>query len=141
GRARRSRRHRERRLRGFRRKHRLVEAGDDPRRRNAMTDGVWVIGGGVIGSLFAAHLSRVAEVTLLCRRPEHAAAVAENGIRISGRADFVGRPEASIDPAGLADAGLVIVATKANEVEAAAGQLEGSLGAGDDMTVQDGRGV
>src|SRR5437868_12243538 len=31
------------------------------------------------------------------------------------RSDFVGRPEASIDPAGLADAGLVIVATKAND--------------------------
>jgi len=106
-----------------------------------MTDGVWVIGGGVIGSLFAAHLSRVAEVTLLCRRPEHAAAVAENGIRISGRADFVGRPEASIDPAGLADASLVIVATKANDVEAAAAQLEGSLGAGTVMTVQNGLGA
>ena len=47
-----------------------------------MSDGVWVIGGGVIGSLFAAHLSRVAEVTLLCRRAEHAAAVAQNGIRV-----------------------------------------------------------
>ena len=57
-----------------------------------MSEGVWVIGGGVIGSLFAAHLSRVADVTLLCRRPEHAAAVSANGIRVSGRADFVGRP-------------------------------------------------
>ena len=106
-----------------------------------MTDGVWVIGGGVIGSLFAAHLSRVAEVTLLCRRPEHAAAVAENGIRVSGRADFVGRPQASTDPAGLADAGLAIVATKANDVEAAAAQLEGRLGDGSVMTVQNGLGA
>jgi 2-dehydropantoate 2-reductase len=106
-----------------------------------VTDGVWVIGGGVIGSLFAAHLSRVAEVTLLCRRPEHAAAVAENGIRVSGRADFVGRPQASIDPAGLADAGLAIVATKANDVEAAAAQLEGRLGDGSVMTVQNGLGA
>ena len=106
-----------------------------------MTDGVWVIGGGVIGSLFAAHLSRVAEVTLLCRRPEHAAEVAENGIRVSGRANFVGRPQASTDPAGLADAGLAIVATKANDVEAAAAQLEGRLCDGSVMTVQNGLGA
>jgi 2-dehydropantoate 2-reductase len=106
-----------------------------------VTDGVWVIGGGVIGSLFAAHLSRVAEVTLLCRRPEHAAAVSENGIRVSGRADFVGRPHASTDPAGLAEARLAIVATKANDVEAAASQLEGRLGDGSVMTVQNGLGA
>jgi len=104
-------------------------------------DGVWVIGGGVIGSLFAAHLSRVAEVTLLCRRPAHAAAVAENGIRVSGRSDFVGRPRASVGPAGLADAGLAIVATKASDVEAAAAQLEGRLGDGTVMTVQNGLGA
>jgi 2-dehydropantoate 2-reductase len=106
-----------------------------------LSEGVWVIGGGVIGSLFAAHLSRVADVTLLCRRPEHAASVAENGIRVSGRADFVGRPHASTDPAGLAEAGLAIVATKANDVEAAAAELEGRLGDGSVMTVQNGLGA
>jgi 2-dehydropantoate 2-reductase len=106
-----------------------------------LSEGVWVIGGGVIGSLFAAHLSRVAEVTLLCRRPEHAAAVAQNGIRVSGRADFVGRPRASTDPSGLAEAGLAIVATKANDVEAAAAELEGRLGNGSVMTVQNGLGA
>jgi 2-dehydropantoate 2-reductase len=106
-----------------------------------LTDGIWVIGGGVIGSLFAAHLSRVAEVTLLCRRAEHAAAVSENGIRVSGRADFVGRPRASTDPTGLADARFAIVATKANDVETAAAQLEGRLGDGSVMTVQNGLGA
>jgi 2-dehydropantoate 2-reductase len=83
----------------------------------------------------------VAEVTLLCRRPEHAAAVSENGIRVSGRADFVGRPEASTDPTGVAGAGLVIVSTKANDVEAAASQLEGRLADGSVMTVQNGLGA
>jgi 2-dehydropantoate 2-reductase len=106
-----------------------------------VTDGVWVIGGGVIGSLFAAHLSRVADVTLLCRRAEHAAAVSEHGIRVSGRADFVGRPRATTDPEGLTDAGLAIVATKANDVEAAAAKLEGRLGDGTVMTVQNGLGA
>jgi 2-dehydropantoate 2-reductase len=106
-----------------------------------VNEGIWVIGGGVIGSLFAAHLSQVADVTLLCRRNEHAAAVSEHGIRVSGRADFVGRPRASTDPAGLADAGLAIVATKANDVEAAAAQLEGRLADGSVMTVQNGLGA
>ena len=36
---------------------------------------VCVVGAGVIGSLFAAHLSRVAEVWVLTRRPEHARAL------------------------------------------------------------------
>ena len=106
-----------------------------------MSNRIWVIGGGVIGSLFAAHLSRVAEVTLLCRRPEHATAVAENGIRVSGRADFVGRPQATTDPAGLAGATLAIVATKANDVEPAASQLQGRLADGGVMTVQNGLGA
>ena len=107
-----------------------------------MSERVWVIGGGVIGSLFAAHLSRVADVTLMSRRTEHAAAVSENGIRVSGRADFVGRPQATTDPAGLTEAGLAIVATKASDVEAAAAQLEGRLVDGAAvMTVQNGLGA
>jgi len=107
-----------------------------------VSERVWVIGGGVIGSLFAAHLSRVADVTLMSRRTEHAAAVSENGIRVSGRADFVGRPQATTDPAGLTEAGLAIVATKASDVEAAAAQLDGRLVDGAAvMTVQNGLGA
>ena len=50
---------------------------DDPRelaRRGveALSQRVCVVGGGVIGSLYAAHLARVADVSVLCRRPEHA---------------------------------------------------------------------
>jgi 2-dehydropantoate 2-reductase len=107
-----------------------------------VSERIWVIGGGVIGSLFAAHLSRVADVTLLSRRAEHAAAVSENGIRVSGRAEFIGRPEATTDPAGLREASLAIVATKASDVEAAAAQLDGRLGDGAAvMTVQNGLGA
>ena len=49
---------------------------------------VCVAGAGVIGSLFAAHLARVAEVSALTRREEHARALNEHGLRVSGRADF-----------------------------------------------------
>ena len=37
-----------------------------------MIERVCVIGGGVIGSLFAGHLAQVAEVSVLTRRREHA---------------------------------------------------------------------
>ena len=40
-----------------------------------MIERVCVVGAGVIGSLYAAHLSRVADVWVLVRRPEHARAL------------------------------------------------------------------
>ena len=54
-------------------------------RWSAMTR-VCIAGAGVIGSLFAAHLARVAEVSVLTRREEHARALNEQGLRVSGRA-------------------------------------------------------
>ena len=49
---------------------------------------ICVAGAGVIGSLFAAHLARVAEVSALTRREDHARALTSDGLRVSGRADF-----------------------------------------------------
>ena len=40
-----------------------------------MIERVCVVGAGVIGSLFAGHLGAVAEVSVLCRREEHARAL------------------------------------------------------------------
>ena len=91
--------------------------------RLARMERVWIVGGGSIGSLLAAHLSRVTETWVLCRRPGHADALEANGLRVSGRADFLGRPRATADPAELPPAELAIVATKATDVEAAAARL------------------
>ena len=55
-------------------------------RRPHVIERVCVVGGGVIGSLFAAHLSRVSEVWVLTRRPEHARALEQQGLDVSGRA-------------------------------------------------------
>ena len=52
---------------------------------------VCVAGAGVIGSLFAAHLARVAEVSALTRREEHAEALRPHGRRVSGRGGWAGR--------------------------------------------------
>ena len=63
-----------------------------------MIERVCVIGGGVIGSLFAGHLAQVADVSVLTRRREHADALNAQGLRVSGRSDLHGSITASNDP-------------------------------------------
>ena len=46
---------------------------------------VCVFGAGSIGSLLAGHLASVCEVSVLTRRPEHAARLNQDGLRISGK--------------------------------------------------------
>ncbi|HZQ15262.1 MAG TPA: 2-dehydropantoate 2-reductase [Gaiellaceae bacterium] len=102
---------------------------------------VCVAGAGVIGSLFAAHLARVAEVSALTRRAEHAQALREHGLTVSGRADFTARLQASTDPAELPEPELVIVACKGTDLDAVAARLEGWWPAATFMTVQNGIGA
>jgi 2-dehydropantoate 2-reductase len=94
----------------------------------------------VIGSLFAAHLGRVVETTVLCRRREHAAELNEHGLRVFGRHDFTTSLTAATDPASLTEPELAIVATKTTEVEAVADRLAGRWPATAIMTVQNGLG-
>jgi 2-dehydropantoate 2-reductase len=101
---------------------------------------VAVVGAGVIGSLYAAHLARVAEVAVLCRREEHARALNERGLRVSGRHDFEARVAAATEPAALGDPDLAIVATKSTEVAAAVSRLERHWPGAAVMTVQNGLG-
>ena len=102
---------------------------------------VCVIGAGVIGSLYAAHLARVADVSVLTRRAEHAWALNEEGLRVSGKHEFVARPFATDDPAELPDFDLGIVATKALGVEDAAVRLAGRAPGATIMTIQNGLGL
>jgi 2-dehydropantoate 2-reductase len=102
---------------------------------------VCIAGAGVIGSLFAGHLARVCDVSVLTRREEHARALAEHGLRVSGRADFTARVTATVDPAELPDADLVIVACKGTDLESVAALLEGHLPGATVMTVQNGLGA
>jgi 2-dehydropantoate 2-reductase len=95
----------------------------------------------VIGSLFAAHLARVCEVSVLCRREEHARALNEHGLRVSGRHDFTATLRASTDPGELPEPELVLVATKTTELAAAAARLEDRWPAAAVMTVQNGLGA
>jgi 2-dehydropantoate 2-reductase len=102
---------------------------------------IWVVGGGVIGSLYAGHLARVAQVSVLTRRPEHAQALERDGLRVTGKSDFTARLAASSDPATLADADLIILATKATEVEDAAARFAGRMPGATVMTIQNGLGA
>jgi 2-dehydropantoate 2-reductase len=100
-----------------------------------------VVGAGSIGSLFAAHLATVADVLVLTRREEHARALNEQGLRVSGRHDFTARVTAASDPRDLPDFDLGIVATKATGVAAAAEALGGRFPGATIMTVQNGLGA
>jgi len=102
---------------------------------------VCVVGAGVIGSLYAAHLARVADVSALTRREEHAESLRERGLRVGGRADFTARLEASTSPDELPEPELVIVACKGTDLEAAATRLEGHWSGATVMTVQNGIGA
>jgi 2-dehydropantoate 2-reductase len=95
----------------------------------------------VIGGLYAGHLARVADVSVLCRREEHARALNERGLRISGRHEFQATVTAATDPAELPEPELVIVATKTTELDAALTRLEGHWAQAAVMTVQNGLGA
>ncbi len=95
----------------------------------------------MIGSLYAAHLARVADVSVLCRREEHARALEEHGLRVSGRHDFTAELRAATDPDELPEAELAIIATKTTELDAAAARLQGHWSDAAVMTVQNGLGA
>ena len=82
---------------------------------------VCVVGCGAVGSLFAAHLARAgeAEVWAYDVWKEHTAAIREQGLRLSGAADFVARLNATSDPREIPPCDFGLVATKATHTRAA----------------------
>ncbi len=76
---------------------------------------VCILGCGAIGSLYAAHLARVAEVYAFVRRPEHARAINEHGLRVSGTHEFTARLRATVNPTELPECDLGIVCSKATQ--------------------------
>lgn len=106
-----------------------------------MIERVCVVGAGTIGSLFAGHLAQVTDVSVLTRRREHARALDERGLRITGRSDRQVRVRASADPAELPNFDLGIVACKGTDLEAVASTLQGRFPEAMLMTVQNGLGA
>jgi 2-dehydropantoate 2-reductase len=101
---------------------------------------VCIIGCGAIGSLYAAHLARVAEVWALVRRPEHALALNERGLRVVGKHDFTARLRATADPRELPECDLGIVCAKAMQTAEAVGPARGRFRRGAVISAQNGLG-
>jgi 2-dehydropantoate 2-reductase len=101
---------------------------------------ICIVGAGAIGSLYAGHLAQVARVSVLTRRPEHAAALGR-GLRISGKSELMADVSATHDPDELGDADLVIVACKAVDLPGTAERLRGRFERAAVMTVQNGLGA
>ncbi len=78
---------------------------------------------------------------MLCRREEHARALEEDGLQVSGRHDFVAEVQAATDAAELPEADLAIIATKTTELDSAASRLAGRWPDAAVMTVQNGLGA
>lgn len=76
-----------------------------------------IIGCGAIGSLYAAHLARVAEVWAFVRREDHAAELNEKGLRITGSHNFSVPIKATTRASDLPECDFGIVATKATQVK------------------------
>jgi 2-dehydropantoate 2-reductase len=109
--------------------------------RGGVIERVCVIGGGVIGSLFAGHLAQVADVSVLTRRQEHADALNRSGLRVSGRSEVHAAITAATDPAEIPPFDLGIIATKAPGLESAAATLEGHFPGATMMTTLNGLGA
>ena len=83
---------------------------------------VAVIGAGAIGSLLGAVLARRVDVTLVCRKA-HAEAIASGGLRVSGEDELTQEIQATTDPQAAAEADLVLLTTKAFDIEVALTQV------------------
>ena len=101
---------------------------------------VCIIGCGAIGSLYAAHLARVAEVWAFVRREDHANALNRDGLHVSGKHKFQVSLNATTQPDQLPDCELGIVATKATQVEESIARVGDRFNRGAVISAQNGLG-
>ncbi|MGH8289373.1 MAG: ketopantoate reductase family protein [Steroidobacteraceae bacterium] len=83
-----------------------------------------VLGAGAIGSILAAHLARAGHSVIVVARGDRARAVAREGLRIRGLAEFSARVPVVTDPSQLQSAETLIVAVKTHGTRAALASLE-----------------
>jgi 2-dehydropantoate 2-reductase len=86
---------------------------------------ICIVGCGAVGSLFAAHLAQKGEVEVWAYDvwKDHVEAIRENGLRLSGAADFTAKLHATSDARDLPLCDYGIVATKAIHTKSAIAQV------------------
>jgi 2-dehydropantoate 2-reductase len=82
---------------------------------------ICIVGCGAIGSIFGAHLARLADVEVHAYDvwKEHTRAIRERGLRISGAADFTARLLATSEAREIPECDFGIVATKSTHTRSA----------------------
>ena len=103
---------------------------------------VCVVGCGAVGSLFAAHLGRLddTETWAYDLARDHVEAINAHGLRLSGRAELVGRVRATADPSALPPCDFGILATKSMHTRAAIDATAHAFESGAVCSVQNGVG-
>ena len=105
-----------------------------------MAKRICIIGCGAIGSLYAAHLARVAELYAFVRRPEHARALNEQGLSVSGKHEFTVRLRATANPREIPECDLGIVCCKATQTAEAIAPVADRFRRGAVLSAQNGLG-
>ena len=103
---------------------------------------ICIVGCGAVGSLFAAHLAQLDDVEVWAYdlAKEHVDAINDNGLRLSGAGELVGKPRATSDASELPACDFGIVATKAMHTASALEATARVFAGGCVATVQNGLG-
>lgn len=103
---------------------------------------VCIVGCGAVGSLFAASLAQLGDVEVWAYdvNAEHVAAINEQGLRLSGAGDVLGRLRATSDPTALPPCDFGLVATKAMHTSLAVAATAAAFASGAVASVQNGIG-
>ena len=80
---------------------------------------VIILGAGALGSILAGHLTRAGEDVTVIARGDRADYLRQNGITITGVAEFNSPCSITTDPKELSEADVLIVAVKTHDMEAA----------------------
>jgi len=81
-----------------------------------LTNKIFILGAGAIGSYFGSQLSTVADVTLIARR-NHVDAIVKNGLQVMGEINKIYRIKASTEIEQLPSNSTVIITTKTTDLE------------------------
>lgn len=81
-----------------------------------LTNKIFILGAGAIGSYFGSQLSKVADVTLIARK-NHVEAILKNGLQVTGEINETCRIQASEELDHIPSSSTVFVTTKTHDLE------------------------